>query len=149
MIPKTDLDASVFILAYESSAPQAEQAWWLLDRVERGTSYAVTSELTLAELLVKPLADGNDREVEAYQRLIAAGGALDVCPVSRRVPVAAAHLRVEAKGLKLPDAIHVATAREAGCSQAVSGDLRLPAMSDLAFLRLGRRCLSEWQKQWR
>ena len=148
MIPKIYLDTNVFITAYETSAPQAEQAWWLLDRVERGTFYAVTSELTLAELLVKPLADDNSREVDAYQQLIAPGGAIDVCPVSRRVLILAAHVRVEAKGLRLPDAIHVATARDRGCSQIVSGDLRLPAASGLAWLRFGDRGFSEWQKQW-
>jgi len=50
-----------------------------------------------------------------------------VVPVSREVLIAAAHLRADAN-LKLPDAIHVATAQLTGCEQFLTNDTHVPTL---------------------
>ena len=96
---------------------------------------AITCELTLAELLVKPFQD-NDAETE--QRCRAAlqeRGGLTVVPIDLNVLVESARLRASA-GLKLPDAIHVASALTAGCEVFLTNDRRLRGAPGLDVLLL-------------
>ncbi|HSZ59707.1 MAG TPA: hypothetical protein VK797_28950 [Tepidisphaeraceae bacterium] len=55
---KVYLDANVFIYAVEGFAGVGAKLTTLFQRFDRGELQAVTSELTLAEVLVKPLRDG-------------------------------------------------------------------------------------------
>lgn len=84
----------------------------------------VTSEITLAECLVKPLADKNIFAVETYMALLGEQPGLPVIPISRPILLSAAQLRAETR-LKLPDAIHVATAKWADCSAFITNDRRI------------------------
>lgn len=81
----------------------------------------VTSEITLAECLVKPFADKDIFAVEAYMAFLGEQPGLPVVPISRSILLSAARLRAETK-LKLPDAIHVATAKWAECSAFITND---------------------------
>jgi len=85
---------------------------------------AVTSEITLAECLVKPFADRDIFAVETYNSFLSQESGFPVIPISRQILLSAAQLRAE-NGLKLPDAIHVATAKWAGCSAFVTNDRRI------------------------
>jgi predicted nucleic acid-binding protein len=85
---------------------------------------AVTSEFTLAECLVKPFADKDIFAVERYNSFLSEQSGFPVIPVTRQILLSAAQLRAET-GLKLPDAIHVATAKWAGCIAFVTGDRRI------------------------
>jgi len=58
-----------------------------------------------------------------------------MAPVSRDVLIAAARLRAET-GLKLPDAIHAATAQFTGCDQFLTNDTHVPALPVLVIRRL-------------
>lgn len=83
-----------------------------------------TSEITLAECLVKPFADKDIFAVETYLSLLGEQPSLPVIPISRPILLSAAQLRAETK-LKLPDAIHLATAKWAGCSVFITDDRRI------------------------
>lgn len=84
----------------------------------------VTSEITLAECLVKPLADKDIFAVETYMAFLGGQSGLPVIPISRPILLAAAQLRAEIR-LKLPDAIHLATAKWADCSAFITNDQRI------------------------
>ncbi len=84
----------------------------------------MTSEITLAECLVKPFADKDIFAVETYMALLGEQPGLPVVPISRPILLSAAQLRAEMK-LKLPDAIHVATAKWAECSAFITNDRRI------------------------
>jgi hypothetical protein len=60
---------------------------------DRFTAY--TSELTLAELLVKPLLDGNQQLVDVYFKILPAIQGLSLLPVARDVLGNAARLRAQ------------------------------------------------------
>jgi predicted nucleic acid-binding protein len=85
---------------------------------------AVTSEITLAECLVKPFADKDIFAVESYISLLGGLPRFPVIPISRQILLSAAQLRAETR-LKLPDAIHLATAKWAGCSAFVTNDRQI------------------------
>ena len=84
----------------------------------------MTSEITLAECLVKPFADKNIPAIEIYISLLGEQPSLPVIPISRMILLSAARLRAETR-LKLPDAIHVATAKWAGCTAFITNDRRV------------------------
>ncbi|MGC4002203.1 MAG: PIN domain-containing protein [Pirellulales bacterium] len=84
-----------------------------------------TSELTLSEVLVHPLRLGNADLASIYMKMLAGAYWLSVVPVSPPVLEAASVLRASQRSLKLPDAVHVATAMFSGCSHFLTQDQRI------------------------
>jgi predicted nucleic acid-binding protein len=109
----------------------------------------VTSELTLAEVLVGPLQYGDEELAGHYGDIVASGKGLDVVPVDRNVLIEAAMLRSFSRSLKLPDAIHVATARLRDCRFVVSDDRRLTTIPGVAIVSLGPHTLDAMRAQMR
>ena len=131
---KLYFDANVFIYAVEGSDDIAGRLRTLFELLSSNLSLAVTSELTLAEVL--PKAD--DARRRSYLELILYSGLFDLHPVTRDVLMETADYRritgASTPGAskpsmpKLPDAIHVVTAVRAGCGRMLSFDraLKLP-----------------------
>jgi predicted nucleic acid-binding protein len=122
------LDANVVIYAFEGSNRWEAALRELLAAIDDGELTAVTSELTLCEVLVVPFREGASDVVSQYERVLSGEGALNVPPVDRAILRSAALLRAELR-LKLADSIHVATAQAYGCDFFLSndGELRFPA----------------------
>ncbi|WP_167591823.1 type II toxin-antitoxin system VapC family toxin [Jiella endophytica] len=101
----------------------------------------VTSEISLAEVLVKPLEMGRSDLVAAYSELLTNEPSLRTVAISREILRRSAELRSTLGG-KLPDAVHVASALETRCRVLVSNDLRLRCPQELA-----RLCVEEAEKE--
>lgn len=129
------LDASFFIYVLEEVEPWAEAARRILIALERGECEAVTSELSLAECLVKPLELGRKEIAEIYLDFLRDRPSLVIVPVSREVLIEAASLR-GLSGIKLPDAIHAATALQGGCTSFLTNDDRL-SIQGIRMIRWG------------
>jgi predicted nucleic acid-binding protein len=136
------LDTNVFIAAYEDVHARSEHAWRILRAIDDGEFVGVTSELTLAEFLVRPFEEQDYDRVQHYQEIISPAEGFDVATVNRAVLIEAATLRATRKSLRLPDAIHVATARLNECGSIVSDDRRLPSPPGLQFIQLGPNSLT-------
>lgn len=100
----------------------------------RGWCTVMTSELSLAECLVEPLRVGAGERSDAeearrlaawYRQAIAAGGAIPALPITPRVLERASALRARHRSIKLPDAIHLASAELAGAEALISRDSRI------------------------
>lgn len=94
----------------------------------------VTSELTLAEVLVVPVRDADSHLIETYEALLQNDDLLTVVPIDRPTLRRSAELRAQL-GCKGLDAIHSATADLAGCHYFLSSDRRLrvpPSMRKIA-----------------
>lgn len=130
-------DTNVFITAFENAGARSDHAWWILDAVETGELKAVTSEITLAEILVKPIELGADDLCSAYEQVFVSGPNFEVCPVERRILIEAARIRAGRKSIRLPDAVHIATAARRGCTYFLSGDTRLRLPQDMKQVFLG------------
>jgi predicted nucleic acid-binding protein len=129
-------DTNVFIYAvegYPAYTPLLNVVYGLL---ESGELHAVTSEITLAEVLVKPLMDGNRALVQRYQEALDTSQGLTVVPISRSILLQAARVRAQAASIPLPDAIHVATAQATGCPVLLTNDTRLKAAPGLQVILL-------------
>lgn len=121
---KTYLDVNVFIYALEGF-PQVEQTLEALFKaIDSAELQTVTSELSLAEALIRPIENNNLQHQAIYQSAIRSRTGLEVVPVSRSILLEAARLRGTV-GLKLPDAIHVATALQTDCEVFLTNDDRI------------------------
>jgi predicted nucleic acid-binding protein len=145
--PRVYLDSNVLITAYETESARSDHAWWILEAIEAREFLAVTSELTLAEILVGIFRKGNRSLADHYQAIVTSGSELEVVPVNRNVLVEAAALRAMTRSLKLPDAIHVATARMRTCQFIISDDRRLPIAPGLQVVQLGPQALDVMRAQ--
>jgi predicted nucleic acid-binding protein len=133
------VDANVFIYAVEGHPQFSSAARAMLSFIEAGFASAVTSEFTIAEVLIIPLRNKNSKLVADYEELLGGETDLLITPVSRHVLRLAAEIRANT-GQKLPDCIHVATALLGHCTFIVSQDQKLKAdglttlaLSDLSF----------------
>ncbi len=129
------LDTNVFIYAIEGYPEFVDELNEFFDSIDAGNLRAFTSELTLAEVLVRPLMDGNLEIQTAYQQALQSSQGLEVVPVSREVLIEAARLRGVAN-FRLPDAIHGATAILTGCETFLTNDRRLAVLPGVEVVLL-------------
>ncbi|WP_420457014.1 type II toxin-antitoxin system VapC family toxin [Rubrivirga sp.] len=132
---RTYLDSNIFIYAFEGHPAFSESLARLLAEIEHQRVDAATSEISLAEALVMPLREGRADLVSVYEVFLQSRPSFAVVPVSRAVLVEAARLRAGTR-LKLPDAIHAATARHAGCDVLLTNDTGIKAVPGLEVVRL-------------
>ena len=114
------LDANGFIYSVECVEPYRTLLEPLWQRARAGHVSVVSSELTVAEALVKPLRE-DDAIVEALFRSLFDASEVHLFQATRDLWEDAARLRA-ATGLKTPDALHAATALRAGCASFVTND---------------------------
>jgi predicted nucleic acid-binding protein len=129
------LDANIIIHLVEGNPVHEAALSHLLRMIESGAISTVSSELSLAEALVKPYSERNQALAGIYERLFAKGKQLEVIPIDRTILREAARYRVEL-GIKLPDAIHLATAMTSQCRVLMTEDtrFRMPRSIELARL---------------
>jgi predicted nucleic acid-binding protein len=103
------LDTNVFIYFLEYHPRYGAWCASLFDRIERGQNSAVTSTVTLLELLVQPY---RDQKAELAQKIFALASTypkLEWVSVTMNIADRAAELRARYR-LSTPDAIQLATA---------------------------------------
>jgi predicted nucleic acid-binding protein len=108
------VDANTFIYALETPNQFPGLKQHFVQPFLQGDLQIVTSWITLAEVLVKPIQSGDDRLEAYYRQVISASDNFSVVAVDEEICSAAAILRA-VHGIKLPDAIHVATWQLASC----------------------------------
>lgn len=136
------LDTNIIIYAIEGYETYAGPIKALLRALTDGEIVAVTSELTVAEVLVKPKRDKNTKLEEAYQRFLRPTESLHTSPVTRELLEAAADIRANTT-LKLPDAIHVATAIGEQCDSFLTNDVRFTTATGLSIMLLSQLTVTE------
>lgn len=135
---KIYLDANFFIYFLEGSEPWAKPAKSISKVLDRGECAAVTSELSLAECLVKPMASEWTEAIETYLAMLRNHRSLSLVPITRSILIDAARLRALSR-IKLPDAIHGATALQSGCDSFLTNDdrLNIPGIRMVRWHELG------------
>ena len=129
-------DANIFIYALEGISPFAEALLDVFESVDKGEMTAVTSELSLAECLVKPLTEKNATQRTIFEQSLTTSDTFKVVPVHREILKMAASLRATHTTIRLPDAIHVATALSERCTAFLTNDSRIKVSISLHFLLL-------------
>lgn len=132
---KVYLDANIFIYTFGGYSIYREILLPVIDLSEKNEIFAVTSELTLAEVMVAPLMRQNKEIEQLYDSVIQDSSTLSVVPLKRNVLLSAAALRAR-YSIKLPDALHLATAQITDCRFFLTNDNRFKSINNLQVLYL-------------
>lgn len=136
------LDSNVFIYALEGTNQTAQAPMALLNTLGERPGMGVTSELTLAEILVIPRNVSIANLRQQYLDLLVFSGVFDLRPVSRDILIDSAKYRLamhpgkpeacEDRRNFLPDAIYVVTAHRSSCRYFVARDKQLKLPGNIA-----------------
>lgn len=133
--PLVYLDTNIFVYLFEGFDPYISLIVPLIEKIEKGEIHSFTSELTLAEALVKPLRDQNEAWQKVYQYGIQTSPTLTVAPITRDILIQAAVIRAR-NNLKLPDSIHMATAQLSSCKTFLTNDKHIKSIDDINVIYL-------------
>jgi len=117
-------DTNVFIYFLDRNEDYFDKCLPLFQAVEEGLMTGVTGELTIAELLVKPMSNNNIVGAEKVRALFDDPGYFQALPHDRGTLELAAQIRATQK-LSMIDAIHLSTAIKAQCSHIITNDEQL------------------------
>ena len=116
-------DTNLFIYLLEDTGDRGARVSEIVQRLAERQDDLLTSTLTLAEVLVKPYALGDDAWAEKYEKLLNTPG-VSILPFDRSSARIYARLRTD-KTLKPPDAIQLSCAAAAKCDLFITNDDRL------------------------
>lgn len=129
------IDTNIFIYLFEDHPKYQVKISELIEHLDEIGCDLVTSEFTMAECLVKPFADDDDKSISAYEENLQSSEFLTVEPVTREVLINASMLRGKV-GNKMPDSIHLSTALISKCDLFIGNDKKLKTTNKLASIIL-------------
>jgi predicted nucleic acid-binding protein len=107
----------------------------IFQRVSNGAPLGVTSTITLSEVLVQPIIQGQTLLQREYRDLLLRSRNFSTSAISATIAELGAELRAQYR-LRTPDALQIATAIEAGCEAFLSNDAGLRRVTELRVLIL-------------
>ncbi len=116
-------DTNLFIYLLEDTGETGARVGDLIERISERRDDLLTSTLTLAEVLVKPLSVGDVAWAERYEKSLTTPG-VSVLSFDRACARVFAHIRQD-KTVTPPDAIQLSCAANAKCDLFITNDDRL------------------------
>jgi predicted nucleic acid-binding protein len=127
------LDTNVFIYFLEAHPQYGSWCASLFDMIERGHNPAVTSTVTLLELLVLPYRNQKEELAQKIFALTSTYPGLEWVPLTMNLADRAAELRARYR-LSTPDAIQLATAISRRATRFYGNDRSLRRVSEIECL---------------
>jgi predicted nucleic acid-binding protein len=128
------LDSNVLIYLLETTGPLADAAATIVDSIESGALEGVISAVGLVEILTGPARAGDS---QAFEITADAIRELHVRIVPLDAPVAEDVAWIRGSlGIPLEDAVHLASARNAGATALVTNDRRIRSIPKVDVLYL-------------
>jgi predicted nucleic acid-binding protein len=118
---KIGLDTSVFIFQVEENPKYFSVTDPIFEWLEHPKAHAVTSTITMLELLVQPYRRSDIDRVNRFYALLSTFPHLEWVPPTLRIADTGAQLRADFN-LRTPDALQAATALTNGATGFVSND---------------------------
>jgi predicted nucleic acid-binding protein len=129
------LGTAPFIYYIEDVAPYADLLDPAFSLLENHALRAVTSTVTLAEILTKPFADKNFSLADEIKFTLKSFSSLSVVPIDEKVGEAAALIRAR-YAIRLPDALQVAAAIQQEATLFLTNDKRMKKVDAVEVLVL-------------
>ncbi|MFT4248496.1 MAG: PIN domain-containing protein [Pseudomonas sp.] len=126
------VDSAPLIYVLERHPRLASRFIGLFEAQAEGRLRIAVSTIALAEVLAGPFRHGLETLASQYEHSLLER--FEVVPVSAGIAVAASRLRIR-YGLKLPDAIHLATVLDIGADALVTHDRDFGKVEGLRILR--------------
>ncbi len=133
--PFVGLDTSVFIYYYEEVQEYLPATQALFERLEAGSFAAVTSVVTLTELITQPLSRRQYGLAGRYTSALRRFPNLELVDISVDMAYRAGQMRARYR-LRTMDALQVSSVLEAGATGFITNDRRLQRIQDLDVLIL-------------
>jgi predicted nucleic acid-binding protein len=103
---------------------------------DRGDVRAMTSVLTLLEVLVRPLRRGLTDLARDYRELLSGAAGISLFPIEAETSELSARLRARYDWIRTPDAIQVGTALQHGAELIVTNDGRWSRLTEIQVVIL-------------
>lgn len=129
------LDTAPLIYFIEENPNYLDVTDAFFEAMFRGEFSVVTSVLTITEVLVHPLRQGNATLAQQYRDILFNSQELTTIEVFPDIAETAAQLRAN-YNLRTPDAIQITTSIRRGASFFLTNDARLPSLPGLSVLVL-------------
>jgi predicted nucleic acid-binding protein len=129
------LDTTPLIYFIEENTRYLDLVRPFFEALDRGEFTAVTSVVTLLEVLVHPLRHGDDKLAEQYRGILLGAEGLRTVTLSAELAEEASRMRAD-HNLRTPDAIQLATVCHEGAAFFLTNDARLPSIPGLTTLVL-------------
>lgn len=132
------LDSAIFIYFLAKDPACIEHVVRLFEAIDGGRLFAVTSAITLLEVLVVPYRARNIALAERYEALLRQSRGLTLVHLALPQLRLAAQVRADL-GIRTPDALQVAPGLSAECTNLVTNDRRIPAsVGGMSILQLSQ-----------
>lgn len=129
-------DSSPLIYYIEDHPKYSSVAGDLFNAVDRGDARAVTSVLTLLEVLVRPIRSGSGDLARQYRELLSGARGISLPLIGAETCELAARLRAKHDWIRTPNAIQVATALQHGAELIVTNDDRWRRLTEIRVIVL-------------
>lgn len=133
------IDTAPFIYFIEKHPKYLNLLHSLFIEVDAGNIDAITSTVTLLEVLVLPIKTNNLVLVEKYRDILLYSKGLTTFEILHEVSELSAKLRAKYT-IKTPDAIQIATGILYGANQFLTNDPNLKKITDIKVLILDNFC---------
>ncbi len=134
---RVGLDTSLFIFYLEDHPRYLSLCDEVFDLLEQGGAEAVTSTVSLLEVLVQPLAMGKTDLINEYRSFLTETPHLTLRPLDSTLAERAAALRARHQ-VRTVDAVQLAAALEFGARLFLTNDDRLRKVTEIEVIVLER-----------
>ncbi|KAF0132913.1 MAG: Q3M7V5 PilT like protein [Candidatus Saganbacteria bacterium] len=129
------LDTMVFIYYFENSSSFVSKIEKVLKDIEDRRLNAVTTVITLSEVLVRPLMEGDVELADEYKNVINSFPNLRVLEINQYIASIAASLKAKYK-IKLPDALQIAGALIGNADLFLTNDKQLKKIDEIKIVTI-------------
>jgi predicted nucleic acid-binding protein len=129
------IEAAPLIYYVEANPVYVDRMEEVISLIEDIPVRAVSSVITLTEVLNQPVRLGRVDLEQQYKAILFSSPMFQLFPVSLTIADSAARLRAR-YNLRTPDALHIATAISAGCQAFLTNDNTLKRVTELSILIL-------------
>jgi predicted nucleic acid-binding protein len=129
------LDTALFIYHFEKENRFFPATSYVFEQIENDRIKAVTTVISLAEILVKPMQIGAVQAIEDYQIVLNNFPHLTILDIDQKMTFVAAEIR-SSYGIKLPDALQIAGGLVSGANLFITNDKKLKKVKEIKVITL-------------
>lgn len=129
-------DVNPIIYFIEQNIQFAELVTPVFELIVDGSIVAFTSELTLTEILIKPIRDNLNQVIQAHKELLLDPELFTLISPNQDTFLLAAELGGKSS-MRTPDAIHMACAIESKCKYFITNDKGIKSTADITVVQIG------------
>jgi predicted nucleic acid-binding protein len=129
------LDTAPLIYFIEGHSTYQEQLAKLFKLNDENHFKFITSAITLLEVLVKPLKDGESKIADQYKKILTNADGINIFDITIPIAAKAAELRAR-YNIRTPDALQIAAAIVHEADYFFTNDLRLKSITEVKLLTI-------------